>query len=233
MIKDIKIVQDILGHTFADVDLLVRSFSHSSIAGEKKGDVKSHSLSNERLEFVGDRVLGLVIAHMVFETFPDEAEGAMARRHTALVRREALARVGNDLEFGRFMLMSKGEDDAGGRNNPALLANTMEAVIAALYLDGGLSAAEEFIRKYWKPLLDEDIIPPRDPKTALQEWAQARAMELPIYAEISREGPPHAPVFCIEVSLEGVEPARAAGQSKRTAERTAAEIMLKRLEAEN
>lgn len=232
MTKDLKSISAVLGHTFQDVSLLGKALSHSSIAGEAKKNVagKSHRLSNERMEFLGDRVLGLVIAEMVFEAFPDEAEGALARRHTALVCREALARVAETIKLGRYMTMSKGEHQGGGRANPALLSNAIEAVIAALYLDGGLKAAEGFIVKYWQPLMEEDLTPPRDPKTGLQEWAQARGLPLPSYREISREGPAHAPVFVMEVSVTGEGAEQAKGNNKRNAERQAAEKLLTRLE---
>jgi ribonuclease-3 len=172
------------------------------------------------LEFLGDRVLGLIVAEMLLETFPDEDEGMIARRHAALVRAEALTRVARDVGLGGALRL-KGE-----RPNPAILADACEAVIGALYLDGGLDAASRFVRQAWQELLAETPAPPKDAKTELQEWAQGRALPLPSYREIGREGPAHAPVFTVEVDVTGLPPIRAQGASKRTAEQRAAEQML-------
>jgi ribonuclease-3 len=182
--------------------------------------------TNQRLEFLGDRVLGLIVAGMVYEAFPEEDEGAMARRHTALVRKETLARVAVELRLSEFLMIAPAEEESGARENEALLADTCEAVIASLFLDGGLATAEFFIRRYWMSLMAEDLKPPKDAKTTLQEYAQSRGKKLPNYREISREGPPHDPIFMIEVSIEGVEPLSATGGSKRHAEQIAASAML-------
>jgi ribonuclease-3 len=147
-------------------------------------------ISYERLEFLGDRVLGLIIAKLLFQRFPAEPEGDLARRLAALVRKETLA---------------------GGAENPSVLADACEAVIGALYLDGGLAAAERFVLSYWTPFLEAEDTPPQDAKTALQEWAQGRALPLPAYREVARNGPPHEPHFTVEVRVEGHEPARAQG----------------------
>ena len=145
------------------------------------------------------------------------------------MRREALARVALDLGLSDHVVMAPGEEDAGGRGNPGLLADACEAVIAALYLDGGLAVAERFIEGHWQALMDEHTEPPKDAKTRLQEWAQGRGLALPVYVETERHGPAHAPVFTIEVSLAGQTPVSASGPSKRTAEQAAAGALLARI----
>lgn len=214
-----------LGYTFSNPDLLMLSLTHPSMAKTRE----ERDQTNQRLEFLGDRVLGLVVATMLYETFPGEEEGSMARRHTALVRRETLARVAHDLNLSDFIILAPSEEESGGRKNDALLADTCEAVIAAVYLDGGLGQAETFIRSHWANLMAEDLKPPKDAKTALQEYAQAKSMKLPKYSEISREGPPHDPVFTIEVSIENEQPVQGVGGSKRLAEQKAAKALLNSL----
>ncbi|MBT4463447.1 MAG: ribonuclease III, partial [Rhodospirillaceae bacterium] len=158
--------------------------------------------------------------------FPDEEEGDMARRHTALVRRETLARVAVDLKLGDYIRIGKSEQATGGLNNPALLADGCEAVIAAIYLDGGFTAADAFIRRHWTILMSEDLQPPQDAKTELQEFAQAKGLDLPVYKETDRQGPQHAPVFTMQVSLGDFEAVTAEGSSKRQAEQAAAKSLL-------
>ncbi len=213
-----------LGHRFARPGLLGLALTHSSAPSDGR--------SNQRLEFLGDRVLGLVIAQALYERFPDEDEGALAPRLAALVRRDALVRVARDIGLGGHVLMAKGEEEAGGRGNPGILADACEAVIAALYLDGGMETARRFILGHWLPLMEEDSVPPKDSKTELQEWAQGRALTLPDYTETAREGPAHAPLFSVRVSLEGYDPAAATGPSKRAAEQAAATALLKRIKGD-
>jgi ribonuclease-3 len=222
MDDDSETLETLLGHKFNQQELLEQSLVHSSMA-------RSHAarmLSNERLEFLGDRVLGLVVADMLFKRFPEEEEGALSRRHVALVRRESLATVGHTIGLKTYIQMSRGEEGAGGRNNPSIVANTCEAVIAALYLDGGIQAASNFIQRYWSPLLIEDPEPPKDAKTALQEWVQKRSLELPVYVETDRAGPAHAPTFTVKVSVTGLGAKAATGTSKRAAEQAAASALL-------
>jgi len=216
-------LQQRLGHRFADPVLLEQALTHASTG--------SRAASNERLEFLGDRVLGLVVAHMLFERFGEEEEGALARRHTALVRREALARVAGEVDLGTEILMSASEAEGGGRENPGLLSNACEAVIAALYLDGGFAAAERFIRARWAEMMEEDLAPPKDAKTTLQEWAQAGGLPLPSYEIITRTGPAHAPNFTIEARVKGLAPTRGEGSSKRAAEQAAAAALLSAIAA--
>lgn len=215
-----------LGHRFADRGLLLEALTHPSSAPEDRGMA---SFGYERLEFLGDRVVGLVIAEWLLEKFPNEPEGSLARRHTALVRREALARVASAVDIGPFIILSLGEEGAGGRDNQAILADACEAVMAAIYLDGGLRAVSGFIRNAFLPIVEDSAAPPIDPKTALQEWAQARGLPLPRYDILSRTGPDHDPTFEIIVTIEGYEPVVASGQSKRSAEKEAAAAIMRQL----
>ncbi len=217
---------EILGHQFSDDQILFRALTHSSHANL----IALQGGSNERLEFLGDRVLGLVVADMLLQKFPVEEEGDIAKRHTALVRQEALVRVAESIGLGEYIAMSRGEEETGGRKNASILSDCCEAVIAALYIDGGLVAARNFIETHWKPLLEEDLVPPKDPKTALQEWTQANNLPLPIYNEISRQGPDHQPVFEIEARVKNMTPVTASGASKREAEQKAAEVLLEVIE---
>jgi len=219
--KDSAFLADALGHRFARPELLDQALTHPSAAG---------NAPYERLEFLGDRVLGLVVAHMLYRAFPKEPEGALARRYTALVRREALARIAETIDLGACMRVGEAEQTGLGRRN--LLADACEAVIAALFLDGGFEAAERFVERWWQPLLAEQEEPPLDVKTALQEWAQARALPLPFYRLIGREGPAHDPLFDVEVSLPNWPPAQGRGRSRRAAEAAAAESLLARLKGE-
>ena len=216
-------LQQRIGHTFTSQRLLTEALTHSSF----QGDGPRHC--NERLEFVGDRVLGLVIANLLYHRFPGEEVGALARRHAALVRREALVEVAEQIALADCLRLSRGEEEAGGRRNPGLLADACEALIAAVCLDGGFAAATDVVERLWAPLIDRDVSPPKDAKTMLQEWVQGRGMPLPTYRETERSGPPHAPLFRVEVAVEGLDPVAATGPSKRAAERTAAAMLLSRV----
>jgi len=215
-------LEAILGHTFRKPERLDKALTHSSA-------VEDRVLSNERLEFLGDRVLGLAIAETLYKRFGEEVEGDLGYRFTNLVRREALARVARAIGLGDFIRLSDGERDTGGAEKDGVLANACEAVIAALYLDGGFEPASAFIDRYWAELLDEAPEPTKDAKTSLQEWAQAQGKPLPGYTVVDRDGPDHAPVFTVEVSLAGAEPVTGMGNNKRAAEQAAAETMLERL----
>lgn len=211
-----------LGHSFADLGLLDRALRHSS--AQERGAIGTN---NERLEFLGDRVLGLVIAEWLLNALPDASEGELAVRYNGLVRKEACADVATRIDLGRYLVLGPGEDRGGGRKKAAILADACEAVIAALFLDGGLSAAHRFIEAEWAPLL---TMPTRrvDAKTALQEWTQSRGRGIPVYKAIGRSGPDHAPEFEIQVEIDGVSPATGSGSSKRVAEQAAARAMLHR-----
>lgn len=207
---------DALGYRFSDPDLLENALTHTSA-------VVRTGRSNERLEFVGDRVLGLVIADALFRRFPDEPEGDLALRLTALVNGERLAEIAGEIGLTDWVIRDAGSRDGAAR--PSVLADACEAVIGAVYLDGGLDAARQLIERLWGGRIEE-VAPVRDPKTALQEWAQGRAKALPSYKVVDRKGPPHAPVFTVEARVDGLEPVRAKGGSKREAERGAAEALL-------
>jgi len=210
-----------LGHRFADPAFLTRALTHAS-ASERK--------SNERLEFLGDRVLGLIVAEKLYAAYPDDPEGVLAVKLNALVRRETCAAAAEAAGIANHLILASSEAGSGGRQKAAILAGACEAVIAALYLDGGFAAARGFIERYWKDAFTTLGADLRDPKTALQEWAQARkGGSPPQYRLVKREGPDHAPRFEIEVSVSGEEPALGAGASKREAEQAAAKAMLKRL----
>ncbi|MEQ8195936.1 MAG: ribonuclease III [Rhodospirillales bacterium] len=215
-------LSEVLDYTFSRPDLLDQALTHSSMAQDRAGRVHT----NERLEFLGDRALGLVVAEWLYNAFPAEEEGALARRFASLVRRESLAEVASALDLGSHLVLTAADENAAARANPGVLADACEALIGALFLDGGLDAVRPFVERHWTRLLEADIEPPRDAKTSLQEWAQGRGLPLPVYREIDRKGPPHEPVFTMEVRVSGHEPVRAQGSSKRLAEQTAAQELL-------
>jgi len=222
-------LEETLGHHFARQDLLVEALTHPS-AVRRRGISKR---GYERLEFLGDRVLGLIVAELLWRRFPREAEGELTRRQTHLVRREALAEVAQAMGLGAQLIVSAGEDAAGVRENASVLADVCEAVIAALYIDGGLPAARHFIEMRWEPRLNALGAPPRDPKTSLQEWVQARGLPLPAYRTVAMEGPAHRRRFTVTVNVEGLDPATASGTSKRAAETAAAAVALAALGVES
>jgi ribonuclease-3 len=217
-----------LGHRFEHAELLTEALTHPSARSRGRGAARR---GYERLEFLGDRVLGLIIAEWLWRRFPEEAEGALTRRHTSLVRREMLSKVANAIGLGAHIILSAGEDAAGARTNQSVLADVCEAVIAALYLDGGLAAARGFVERWWEPQLTKLGAPPRDPKTALQEWAQARGRTLPVYRTVATEGPAHRRTFTVTVNVDGLPPATANGSSKRAAETAAAAAALAAVDA--
>ena len=210
----------ILQHNFKDPTILAMALTHGSAAANSFD-------TYERMEFLGDRVLSLVVAEMLFVTFPDENEGKLARRSAALVRRETLADIAAEIGLGVHIVMSPGEAGAGGRENPSLLADVCESVIAALYLDGGLEVADSFIRRHWQVRMDRLDTPPMDSKTALQELAQGRGLPLPSYRIAERKGPDHAPIFTIAVTVENGPETTGQGKTRRSAEQAAAGALLK------
>ncbi len=221
---------ELIGHRFADPSLLEEALTHRSALDRQRIRKLSFPHGNERLEFLGDRVLSLVVADMVLRHFPDEPEGELARRHTALVRAEALGEVARRIGLGGWLRLADSERATGGETKLTILADACEALIGAIYRDGGLPAARSFVERHWASFLQGDARQFRDPKTALQEWAQARGLPLPGYREVGREGPPHKPRFVIEASVAGAEPERGSGGTKREAERAAAKALLARLE---
>ncbi|MGH6943032.1 MAG: ribonuclease III [Geminicoccaceae bacterium] len=221
-------IEERIGHGFADPGRLEQALTHSSAAGRGRRARRS----NERLEFLGDRVIGVVIADALFRQFPTEGEGDLSRRHAALVRRETLAEVAAELTLGRWLILARSEEESGGRDNPGILADALEALIGALYLDGGLAAAEAFIARHFASRIAGMAEPPRDAKTALQEWAQGRGLGLPSYRATQVAGPAHAPSFEVVVMLADFPPASATAGSKRAAEQAAAEMLLAKLAGE-
>ena len=216
-------LQKALGHKFKDETLLRTALTHSSArAGRRQGN------DNERLEFLGDRVLGLVIAELLGEMHPDADEGDLARLFNRLVQRETCTAVAQSVELAGFMTMSGAERARGGKAEAGILADAIEAVLGAIFLDAGFVKSRKVVRKLWSPFAEPGESEIRDPKTALQEWAQGHKRGLPVYVEASREGPDHAPLFIAEVRVERLEPARGSGTSKRLAEQAAARALLER-----
>lgn len=212
-------IEKILGHRFTDGSLLETALTHSSAAG-------MHINSNERLEFLGDRVLGIVIAHILYVRFENENEGSLARRFAALTSRDALAEIAGNLGISDFVETSPSDSATTKRGMQTLLADTMEALLGALYLDGGLDVAASFITTNWDRLINSDPNPPKDAKTALQEWTQANGLGLPHYSVAEQSGPDHAPLFIIAVEVPGYDKQTGSGRSRRSAEMNAAETFM-------
>lgn len=212
-----------LNHEFAEPELLVEALTHSSRGGRR---------SYERLEFLGDRVVGLLVAERLLVHFPAEPEGALAKRHAMLVRGETLAGIAQALDLGPLIKVSPGEAETGGQKNRAILADVLEATLGALYLDGGLEAVRRVLLPLVDPLIEAAGEPPQDNKTKLQEWAQGRGLPLPSYAGLARSGPDHEPRFRVSVTVEGLPPAEGEGRSKRAAEQEAAGLLLERVAGE-
>jgi ribonuclease III len=211
-----------LGHSFTSPALLVQAVTHGSMTTPYRDD-------NQRLEFLGDRVLGLVMAEALLAADPHAAEGLVAPRYNALVRRETCADVARSIDLGAVLKLGRSEMQSGGRRKEALLADAMEAVIAAVYMDAGFEAARAVVLHLWAARIggvDDDA---RDAKTALQEWAQARGEVPPEYVEVAREGPDHQPLFTIEVRLASGPVEQAVAGSKRQAEQAAAAALLQKV----
>ena len=218
--KALSDLQTAMGACFAGTHKLVQALTHSSWAES----------DSERLEFLGDRVVGLVMAELLYKRFADEPEGDLAKRHAALVRGETMAEIGREIGLGDALILSEAERAAGGADNDNLLADALEAVIGALYLDQGLAACAYSIEKLWGERITTLSRPPQDAKTALQEWAQARGLDVPAYDIVNREGPDHAPQFEVEARLSDGRSARASASNRRAAEKEAARTLLRQLE---
>ncbi len=211
-----------LGYGFADPDLLRLALTHPSAQSAPD------SPDYQRLEFLGDRVLGLVVAESLYNTCPRDSEGALARRYNELVHRDTCAAIAREAGLGPHVILSEAEAASGGAAKAAILADVCESVIGAVFLDGGYDAARALIRRLWGKRLSEPGPVPIDPKTALQEWAQGMKRPLPEYNDVARTGPDHAPRFTVEARVEGYEPARGTGTSKRAAQEAAATKILVR-----
>ncbi|AUQ65127.1 ribonuclease III [Phaeobacter inhibens] len=223
--KDMRAFETRIGYSFSQPSLLVRALTHASVSSPNRQD-------NQRLEFLGDRVLGLVMATALLDTDKAATEGQLAPRFNALVRKETCADVARDIDLGAVLKLGRSETMSGGRRKLALLGDAMEAVIAAVYKDGGFDAAQELILRLWGNRIGRVEADARDPKTTLQEFAQARGEQPPAYVLVERKGPDHQPEFTISVQLQDGTEGRATAGSKRQAEQAAAKFLLARLEQE-
>jgi ribonuclease-3 len=216
-------LEDKIGHQFADKDLLDCALTHiSALSG------KGRAGSYQRLEFLGDHVLGLVVSDMLFRAFPKADEGELSRRLADLVRKETCAEVARDIDLGSVIKLGSSEANSGGRRRTAILADVCEALVGAVFVDGGYDAAVSLIERLWGERMRKPARPLRDAKTLLQEWAQARGLPTPSYRELERTGPHHDPEFRVAVELPDLQPAEGIGRSKRAAEQAAAAAMLTR-----
>jgi len=223
MTCDLATLEDAIGYRFENRRLAEQAMTHASRSQTQQDRLNS----NERLEFLGDRVLALVVTEMLFEAYPEDDEGNLSRRLNALVRRETLAEVAENIGLSGYLVMSRGEAEQGGRENPSLMADAMEALIAAVHLDGGAGAARRLIATLWRDLVAHGPAEaPKDPKTELQEWSQSEGLGLPRYDIVAQEGPSHAPQFTVRVHVSGMDALQATGTSKQRAEQAAAEEML-------
>ncbi len=217
---------DRLGHHFATPDLLIQALTHPSMSSAARGQ-------NQRLEFLGDRVLNLTIAEALYRDDAAASEGTLAPRYNALVRKETCAEIAREIDLGEVLKLGRSEMQSGGRRKAALLGDAMEAVIAAVYLDAGPEVARDTVLRLWGDRIGKAEAHVMNAKSDLQEWAQARGMSTPSYAEVSREGPPHMPRFVIEVALDDGQKARAEAGSKRQAEQDAAAMLLEKVRADD
>ncbi|MFV9870848.1 MAG: ribonuclease III [Anaplasma ovis] len=216
-------VYEATGYQFRDLDLMLESLTHPSLSCERAANY-------ERLEFLGDAVLSMTVSEMLYRLFPDDDEGCLTRKRTALVRGSEVVEIARSIGLGELILMSGGELDCGGSHNPGILENALEALIGAMYMDSGPEAYRGFIHKHWLARAQRmSSTPPQDPKTALQEWVQSRGWAIPLYRLVSKSGPEHKPVFAVEVSIKEHGNVLGAGSSKKLAEQEAAKLMLKKI----
>jgi ribonuclease-3 len=217
-------IEERIGHKFADANLLVTAMTHVSALkpSRKRGE------SYQRLEFLGDHVLGLIVSDMLYRSFPNADEGEMSKRLADLVRKESCADVAKSLGLADDIKLGAVGAGAGVRLRKSVLGDICEAVIGAVYLDGGFQAASEFVERNWTERMKKPRQPLRDPKTVLQEWAQGKGLPTPVYREVERTGPHHDPQFRVAVDLPGLAPAEGVGGSKRAAEKVAASVMIER-----
>ena len=213
-----------IGHVFADKAILERALTHISAASPKQGRGGSY----QRLEFLGDHVLGLAVSDMLYRAFPKADEGELSRRLADLVRRDTCADVARAIDLGAALKLGNSESNAGGRKRTATLADVCEALIGAVFIDGGYAAAAGLIERLWQERMLKPPAQLRDAKTMLQEWAQGRGLPAPVYREVERTGPHHSPKFRVAVDISDKPPAEGLGTSKRAAEQAAAAAMLTR-----
>jgi ribonuclease-3 len=228
-VSELRALQESLGYTFRDEGLLRLALTHPSLAHEQ-GAACSH---NQRLEFLGDAVLALVSSDLLMKRFPEQPEGELSKARAALVNEAGLARIADTLALGQWIFLGHGEEQAGGRQKRSLLANTFEALVGAIYLDGGFAAAFRVAERLMVPILaDVPAAANKDFKSRLQELAQARLQMAPSYAVLSESGPDHAKTFEVAILIGNKEYGRAFGRSKKEAQQSAAEIALAAMEAE-
>jgi ribonuclease-3 len=218
-----------IGHRFAQPLLAAEALTHRSALDRQPGLKAAFPQGNERLEFLGDRVLSLAMADLLLRRFPLGREGELARRLNAMVQAETLVEIAEAIALGPHLRLGESERSHGAAITPTILADALEALIGAIFLDAGFAAAAAVIERLWNDRLDAQHTVPRDAKTGLQEWAQGRRLPLPAYREVGREGPAHAPVFIVEVEVKGYPASRGHGTTKREAERTAAAELLERV----
>lgn len=219
--ENLRAFQQDLGYQFTDKKLLLRAVTHASLDSDHY----------EQLEFLGDRVLSLIMAEILFAHYPDETEGGLAKRHAALVSGETLADIARNSGLENIIRIPERDKNKGNAMHGNLLSDVLEALIGAVYLDGGLAPCQQVIKKLWGGRPQQMEILPADPKTELQEWAQARGLPVPVYEVTQRDGPDHAPQFELQVCVEGMPPATGKGSSKRSAEKRAAAAMLAVIES--
>jgi ribonuclease-3 len=217
-------LEERIDYRFKDLTLRDSALTHISAL---KG-ARNRGASYQRLEFLGDHVLGLVISDALYRSFPKADEGELSRRLADLVRKETCAEIARSIDLGAAIHLGSSEANAGGRKRPAILADVCESLIGAVYLDGGYPAAEALVEKLWQVRMQATAPPLRDPKTVLQEWAQARGLPTPVYTEVARTGPDHDPVFRVAVQLPNFAPAEGTARSKRAAEQAAAAALMTR-----
>jgi len=222
--QELAALEQRIGHVFADPSMLKRALTHVSAVKTNAMRIETY----QRLEFLGDRVLGLIIADMLFATFPKAEEGELSRRLADLVRRETCAEVAQNWDVGPLVRFGAGECLAGGSKKITILADICEAIIGAVFLDAGFEAARGLVKRGWSARMMTPKRPLRDAKTALQEWAQARGLAAPHYVESGRSGPAHAPLFTVDVIVQGFAPMAAEGATKRIAEQSAAQAFMQR-----
>jgi len=219
-------IEDKIGYKFNNPKLLKQALTHPSAKRNKI------TQDYERLEFLGDSILGMIVSEILFKRFGGENEGKLAKRKAATVCKESLAHIARELSIGKYMILGTGEDQIGGRENKANLENVLEALVAAIYLDGGLEKTRAFVDRFFSDIIEKMATPPKDPKSSLQEWAQARGMALPKYTVVSMEGPSHEPIIEVELTVDKYSE-KASASSRKEAERKASEKLLQTIEKNN
>ncbi|TNK94237.1 ribonuclease III [Wolbachia endosymbiont of Leptopilina clavipes] len=220
------IISKVINYKFTDHAILEEALTHPSV---NKRNSEDQIVSYERLEFLGDGILNMVVSAMLFKMFPEEKEGALAKRKTDLVCGSTIANVAKEIELGNFIIMNNSERCNGGKCNLKNLENSLEALIGAIYIDGGLESVEKFIIRHWEKLAKDILDPPQDPKTSLQEWTQKNKLPLPEYELVKQTGPAHNPEFTISIFIENYGKVSACASSKKIAEQKAAELILEKI----